>query len=74
MAYRTIQIKPSTNILGVSYDEETMDLRVQFLRDGRAYTYSGVDARTAEGFSRAESAGQYLNAFIKNQYPFVEGG
>jgi hypothetical protein len=72
MAYQSIQFRPSTNIAAVQYDPETKDLRVQFLRSGRIYVYEGVDANTAEGFSRAPSAGQYLNAFIKNAYPFEE--
>jgi KTSC domain len=72
MAYQSISFRPSTNILSVQWDPETKTLRVQFIRDGRTYIYEGVDAQTAEGFSRAPSAGIYLNQFIKNVYPYSE--
>jgi hypothetical protein len=72
MPYRTIQIKPSSNLLSIQFDEETKDLLGTFVRDGRQYIAHGVDARTAEGFSRAPSAGRYWNAFIRNQFMIEE--
>jgi hypothetical protein len=68
MAYQTIQIKPSSNILSIQFDPETKDLLATFVRGGRQYVAHGVDARTAEGFSSAPSAGRYWNAFVKDQF------
>jgi len=72
MAYRTIQIKPSSNLLSVQYDPETLDLLAVFVRNARRYVAHGVDSKTAEGFSRAESAGKYWNAFIKDMFVVEE--
>jgi hypothetical protein len=74
MPFRTIPTAPSSNIApdGVSYEDDSKTLRVVFLRGGRVYHYFGVDVRTAEGFSRAQSPGAYLNTFIKGVFPFEE--
>lgn len=68
MAYQSISFRPSTNIAAIQWDPETKDLLVTFVRQGRQYIAHQVDARTAEGFSRAPSAGQYYNNFIRDQY------
>lgn len=72
MAYQTIPIKPSTNILSVQWDPETKDLLVTFIRQGRQGIYHGVDGNTAAGFERTSSAGRYLIDFIKPAFPYEE--
>ena len=72
MAYRTIQIKPSSNILSIRYDDETKDLLVVFVRDMRQYQVHGVDSKTAESASRAESVGRWYNMTIRGQYAYEE--
>ena len=71
MAYQTIPIKPSSNLLSIQFDPETKDLLGTFIRSGRQYVAHGVDAKTAEGFSQAPSPGRYWNAFIRDSF-FVE--
>lgn len=72
MAYQTIPIRPSTNILAVSWDAETKDLQIVFVRNSRTYVFHGVDSRTAEGFRTADSPGRYFNAEVKDFFPFDE--
>lgn len=65
-----IQIPPqSSNILGVSYDDETGDLYITFVNKQAQYRYPGVPLTVAEGFARSGlSAGSYFRANILNQY------
>lgn len=72
MAYRTIPIKPSSNILQIQYDEEAKDLLVIFVRQGRRYVFHDVDSRTAESASRAESVGRWFREEIKDLFPYEE--
>lgn len=72
MAYQQIPIRPSSNILAISWDAETKDLQVVFVRNSRTYVFHGVDARTAESASRAESVGRWFNQEIKDLFPFEE--
>ena len=74
MAFRTIPTAYSSNIAlnGVSYEDDSKTLRIVFLRNQRTYSYSGVDVKTAEGFSRASSPGNYFRAYILNQYGYAE--
>jgi len=73
MAVRSIEFKPSSNIESIGYDEENMSLIVTF-KSGTAYSYSKVPSLVADGFSQADSAGQYLNQNIKNQYDYTPLG
>ena len=72
MPYRTIPIKPSSNILQIQYDEEAKDLLVIFVRQGRRYLFHGVDSRVAESASQAESVGIWFRQEIKDQFPYEE--
>jgi hypothetical protein len=74
MSFRPIPTAPSSNIApnGVSYEDDSKTLRVVFLRNGRTWDFTGVDVKTAEGFSRASSAGRYFLAFVRDLFPGVE--
>jgi hypothetical protein len=73
MAYRTISIKPSTNVSSVEYDEEIMTLRVRYWRNGRTYLFYKVPANVVEGFDTSGlSAGQYMKAAVAGQYEYEE--
>ena len=69
MAIREIEFKPSSNIARVQWDDETLDLHVQFQHGGSG-TYKGVPENEVNGLSQAESAGKYLNAQIKPLYEY----
>jgi hypothetical protein len=66
-----IQIPPqSSNIQSVSYDDETGDLFITFIKGNAVYRYPGVSLMQAEGFARSGlSAGAYFRANILNQIP-----
>ena len=68
MALEAIPFKSSSHIVDVAYDEDTSELVVRF--KNAAYSYSGVPAQVASGFTDAPSAGQYLDTQIKGVYPF----
>lgn len=73
MAYRSVPIPPgSSNVESVSYDDETGNLQVAFVRDPNTpYVYYGVPGTVADGFTTSGmSAGKYLNFAIRNQFPF----
>ena len=60
----------SSNIAGVSYDDETKALTVDFL-DGSRYQYSRVPPEVYDAFERAPSAGSFLYRQIRDRYPYV---
>lgn len=64
-----IPFKPSSQIAEIFYSASEQTLQVRF-KNGSTYAYTGVDAETAGGFARADSAGGYLNSYIKGQYVF----
>jgi len=68
MPAEAIPFKQSSHITSVAYDEETSTLVVSFSK--ASYSYAGVPAQVANGFSDAQSAGQYLETAIKGKYPF----
>lgn len=63
-----LQHAESSHIKGASYDADTQELVVNFSK--ASYAYSGVSEETALAFEKAESAGQYLENFIKGSYPY----
>lgn len=67
-------IVESSAILRVSYNETARRLYVTFRETGRTYAYHGVPKSAYEDLLLAESVGAYFNAFIKDRYPFTEGG
>ena len=70
MAFIDISIPESANIQSVQHDPDTQTLRVTFKKNGAVYDYAGVDENKANGFSTAESAGRYLQTYVKGQHPF----
>ena len=64
MPIEVIAVPPSGNIVNVSYDADAQTLYVQFVYQNSIYKYSGIDGDTANGFSRALSASQYLRQSI----------
>jgi len=66
---REIPIVESKNIGAVSYDDETMELFVQF-KSGLAYRYTKVTGDVADGFSQAVSSGDYFNLYVRGNFEF----
>lgn len=64
----------SSAILRVSYNETARRLYVTFRESGKTYAYHGVPKDAYEELLLADSAGAYFNAFVKDRYPFTEGG
>jgi len=63
----------SSNIRSAGYDPQTQTLEVEFL-SGTIYQYYGVPENTYEQMMREQSKGQFLNTYIKNQYPYSRVG
>lgn len=63
----------STNIASVGYDEASETLEVEF-SNGTIYQYYNVGAALYEQFRESASKGQFLNAYIKNAYPYSRVG
>jgi hypothetical protein len=61
----------SSNISSIGYDADSQTLEVEF-KNGAIYQYSGLPYGEYEGIMGADSKGKYLNANIKNRYPFVK--
>lgn len=52
-----------------TYDPETQDMEIQWV-GGRSYVYTKVTPEEWEELKAAQSAGQYMNAFIKTGHSF----
>lgn len=63
----------SSNLASVGYDAATQTLEVQFL-NGSIYQYFNVPRHIYEQLMREGSKGRFLNAYIKNAYPFSRVG
>lgn len=63
----------SSNILSVGYDDNTETLEVEFVHGG-VYQYYGVPETVYRELMQAPSKGQYLNAYIKDRYPYSRVG
>lgn len=61
----------SSNVHSVGYDPDTSTLEVEF-KSGSVYQYSGVPQHHYDGMMSADSVGTYLNAHIKNNYPYTK--
>jgi len=72
MAIQNVEFKPSSNIASATWDDETLDFHVVFHHGGEG-TYKNLPQNEVEAFSRADSAGKYLNANIKPLYPYERG-
>ena len=63
----------STNLLSIGYDAGSETLEVEF-HSGSVYQYYGVPEHIYEQLVGASSKGQYLNAYIKDHYPYSRIG
>jgi KTSC domain len=63
----------SSNLQSVGYEPQSATLEVEF-QDGRVYQYYGVPQNMYDRTMSAPSKGQFLNAYIKNQYPYSRTG
>ena len=63
----------SSAIVSIGYDPKAETLEVEF-GSGRVYQYYGVPSNLHEQIMQAPSKGQFLNAYIKNFYPFSRVG
>jgi hypothetical protein len=62
MAIEIISAPASGNIVSIAYDADSQSLFVQF--KSATYVYHGIDGDTANGFSQALSATDYLKSAI----------
>lgn len=63
----------SSNIISFGYDAASETLEVEF-SSGSIYQYYNVGEALYEQLTLAPSKGQFLNAYIKNAYPFSRVG
>ena len=63
----------SSNVRSVGYEPQSETLEVEFW-NGSVYQYYGVPEFMHEQFINAPSKGQFLNVYIKNQYPYSRVG
>ncbi|MDC7785095.1 KTSC domain-containing protein [Rhodoplanes sp. TEM] len=63
----------SSNLASVGYDEPSETLEVEF-KNGTVYQYYNVGAALYQQFCEAPSKGQFLNAYIRNAYPYSRVG
>lgn len=63
----------SSNISSIWYNEETETLEIEFL-NWSVYEYKNVPLVVYEALMSAPSHGVYLNAYIKNVYPYEQIG
>lgn len=59
----------SSNIASIGYDEATQTLEIEFL-NGSVYQYYNVPAGLHQQLMQEGSKGKYLNAYIKNAFPY----
>ena len=59
----------STSVASVGYDDAMRTLEIEF-KTGRVYQYRGVEAEIFHQLMNAPSKGRFLNAYIRNSYPF----
>jgi hypothetical protein len=63
----------SSNLASVGYDEPSQTLEVEFA-NGTIYQYYNVGRALYDQFMQSPSKGQFLNAYIRNAYPFSRVG
>lgn len=68
---RTFSTDRSSNIKAVTYDDDKKTLLVEFKLGGK-YVYEEVPVELYESFSKAESAGKFFFANVRNKYKFTK--
>lgn len=67
------QLVASSSVAAIGYDEGSATLEVQFL-DGAVYQYFNVGNELHTQLMAAPSKGQFVNAYIRNAYPYSRVG
>ena len=70
MAPRVLNLNPSSNVAGSTYDPDTQQLAVQFYAG--AGFYSGVSAEEAQAFEDSPSPGRYVHDYLKTRFPWTK--
>ena len=63
----------SSNIFSIGYDPAIETLEVEYT-NGSIYQYFNVPPNLYEQLMAAPSKGQFMNAYIRNGYPFSRVG
>lgn len=63
----------SSNLAAVGYDSDSETLEVEFL-SGSIYQYYNVPQNMYDQLMQEGSKGRFLNAYIKNAYPYSRVG
>lgn len=63
----------SSTIASIGYDEASQTLEVEF-NTGSVYQYYNIGSELYQNFIQAGSKGQFLNAYIRNAYPYSRVG
>jgi len=58
----------STNVDSATWDDQTGELEVTFVRDGSTYTYRDVPKAVWEQFVQAPSPGRFVLSTLKGKY------
>jgi hypothetical protein len=67
------RVVQSSNIAAVGYDDASNTLEVEF-SNGATYQYFNVPPHLFEAMMAAPSKGSFLNANVKNLFPFSRVG
>jgi hypothetical protein len=59
----------SSNVASIGYDPDSETLEIEF-SNGSIYQYFNVPSGLNEQLMVAPSKGQFLNAYIRNAYPY----
>lgn len=62
------EITDSSAISNIDYDEDSQELSVTMVDDGRSYVYAGVPKEIYDAFISASSKGRYFNDTIQPDY------
>jgi hypothetical protein len=63
----------SSTVASMGYDEPSETLEVEF-RNGTIYQYYNVSPGIWEQLQTAPSKGQFINAYLRNAYPYSRVG
>ena len=63
----------SSNLRSVGYDAATQTLEVEF-SNGSIYQYFNVEQHLFDQMMASASKGQFLNTYIRSQYPYSRVG
>jgi len=67
MTQQTAQFQ-STNVDSATWDDQTGQLEVTFVRDGSTYTYYNVPEALWQQFVQAPSPGRFVLSQLKGKY------